>query len=137
MQVIGWRKVTDAVHQLGSRIFLQLWYVGRVSHPDLLGGSQPIAPSSLPINGEIHTPFGKKRVGARAVELEEISRIIDQFRKGAENAKAAGFDGVEIHGANGYLLDQFLRDGSNHRTDRYGGGLQNRVRFRWKSQKRP
>ena len=129
-QVAGWRKVTDAVHQSGSKIFLQLWHVGRVSHPDFLRGGLPVAPSALPVEGDIHTPFGKKKMEIpRALELEEIPGIINQFRRGAVNAKAAGFDGVEIHGANGYLLDQFLRDGSNHRTDQYGGSLHNRARL--------
>ena len=117
-QVAGWKKVTDAVHREGGKIFLQLWHVGRVSHPDFLGGELPVAPSSLPVEGEVHTPLGKKKfVTPRALELSEIPDIIEQFQKGAQNAKAAGFDGVEIHGANGYLLDQFLRDGSNRRTD--------------------
>jgi N-ethylmaleimide reductase len=129
-QVAGWRKVTNAVHQSGSKIFLQLWHVGRVSHSELLRGELPVAPSALPVEGEIHTSLGKKKIEIpRALELEEIPGIINQFRKGAENARAAGFDGVEIHGANGYLLDQFLRDGSNHRTDQYGGPLQNRARL--------
>jgi len=129
-QVDGWRKVTDAVHQAGCKIFLQLWHVGRVSHPDFLGGYLPVAPSALPVEGDIHTPLGKMKIETpRALELEEIPNIIDQFRVGAKNAKAAGFDGVEIHGANGYLLDQFLRDGSNRRTDQYGGSLQNRARL--------
>jgi N-ethylmaleimide reductase len=128
-QVAGWRKVTDAVHRSGGKIFLQLWHVGRVSHPDFLGGHLPVAPSALPIDGDVHTPLGKKKIEMpHALELEEISRIISQYRRGAENAKAAGFDGVEIHGANGYLLDQFLRDGSNHRIDQYGGSLKNRAR---------
>ncbi len=129
-QVKGWKSVTDAVHQAGSKIFLQLWHVGRVSHPDFHGGDVPVAPSALPVEGDIYTPFGKKKIGTpRALGLEEIPDIVNQFRTGAENAKEAGFDGVEIHGANGYLLDQFLRDGSNQRTDRYGGSLQNRARF--------
>jgi N-ethylmaleimide reductase len=129
-QVKGWRKVTDAVHQSGSKIFLQLWHVGRVSHSDFQDGDKPVAPSSLPVEGDIHTQFGKKKIETpRALELEEIPNIVNQFRSGAENAKAAGFDGVEIHGANGYLLDQFLRDGSNHRADQYGGSLQNRARL--------
>ncbi|MCE8424613.1 MAG: alkene reductase [Candidatus Methanoperedens sp.] len=129
-QVAGWKRVTDAVHKAGGKIFLQLWHVGRVSHPDFLGGALPVAPSALPFEGEVHTPQGKKKfVIPRALELDEIPGVIEQFRKGAENAKAAGFDGVEIHGANGYLLDQFLRDGSNKRTDKYGGSLQNRVRL--------
>ncbi len=129
-QVSGWKKVTSAVHQAGGRIFLQLWHVGRVSHPDFLGGELPVAPSALPVDGYTHTPLGKKKiVTPRALDLSEIPGIIEQFRKGAENAKAAGFDGVEIHGANGYLLDQFLRDGSNHRTDAYGGSIRNRARL--------
>jgi N-ethylmaleimide reductase len=129
-QVAGWREVTRAVHQSGSKIFLQLWHVGRVSHSDFLNGELPVAPSALPVEGYIHTPSGKKNIEKpRAFKLDEIPGILDQFRKGAENAKAAGFDGVEIHGANGYLMDQFLRDGSNHRTDQYGGSLQNRARL--------
>jgi N-ethylmaleimide reductase len=129
-QVEGWKRVTDAVHRSGSKIFLQLWHVGRASHPDFLGGELPVAPSALPVDGYIHGPFGKKKIEIpRALELEEVPAIIDQFRRGASNAKKAGFDGVEIHGANGYLLDQFLRDGSNHRTDRYGGSLENRARL--------
>lgn len=130
LQVAGWRKVTEGVHKAGGKIFLQLWHVGRLSHPDFLEGELPVAPSSLPFDGEVHTRQGKKKfVIPRALELDEIPVIIEHFRKGAQNAKAAGFDGVEIHGANGYLLDQFLRDGSNHRTDKYGGSLENRLRF--------
>jgi N-ethylmaleimide reductase len=130
LQVAGWKKVTEAVHKAGGKIFLQLWHVGRVSHPDFLGGELPVAPSALPFEGEVHTPSGKKKfVTPRALKLSEIPDIIEQFRKGAQNAKAAGFDGVEIHGANGYLLDQFLRDSSNRRTDKYGGSLQNRARL--------
>ncbi len=129
-QVAGWRKVTDAVHQSASKIFLQLWHVGRVSHSDFLNGGLPVAPSALPVEGYVHTPLGKKKIETpRAIELEEIPGIVNLFRRGAKNAKAAGFDGVEIHGANGYLLDQFLRDGSNRRTDQYGGSLQNRARL--------
>ncbi len=129
-QVAGWKKVTDAIHRVGGKIFLQLWHVGRISHPDFLGGELPVAPSALPLEGEIHTPHGKKKfVIPGTLEPDEIPGIIEEFRNGAENAKAAGFDGVEIHGANGYLLDQFLRDGSNKRTDKYGGSLQNRARL--------
>jgi N-ethylmaleimide reductase len=129
-QIEGWKMVTTAVHQAGSKIFIQLWHVGRVSHPDFQGGDLPVAPSALPVEGMVHTPLGKKKIETpRALESEEMPKIIEQFRKGAENARAAGFDGVEIHGANGYLLDQFLRDGSNHRTDQYGGSLQNRARL--------
>jgi N-ethylmaleimide reductase len=104
--------------------------VGRVSHPDFHDGALPVAPSALPVDGEAFTSRGKTRiVTPRALETNEIPGIVAQFRKGAENAKAAGFDGVELHGANGYLLDQFLRDSSNHRTDAYGGSLRNRTRL--------
>jgi N-ethylmaleimide reductase len=129
-QVDGWANVTDAVHGAGGKIFLQLWHVGRMSHPDLLGGDQPVAPSALPVDEEIHVPGGKKPVPVpRALEDWEVRNIVRQFRTAAVNAKKAGFDGVEIHGANGYLLDQFLRDGSNHRTDAYGGSTENRARL--------
>jgi N-ethylmaleimide reductase len=129
-QVEGWNKVTNAVHERGGKIFLQLWHVGRMSHPDYLGGDLPLAPSALPVNEEIHTPSGKKIIPLpHALVPDEIPLIIRQFRQGAKNARDAGFDGVEIHGANGYLLDQFLRDGSNRRTDDYGGSLENRIRF--------
>jgi N-ethylmaleimide reductase len=129
-QVVGWRKVTDAVHKAGGRIFAQLWHVGRVSHPDFHGGALPVAPSALPVEGEAFTHNGKvKIVTPRALELNELPGIVAQFRTAAENAKAAGFDGVELHGANGYLLDQFLRDGANRRTDAYGGSVANRAKF--------
>lgn len=129
-QVAGWKKVTDAVHRAGGRIFIQLWHVGRVSHQDFQGGMLPVAPSALPVDGYVHTSGGKKPIPVpRALETEDIPDIVEQFRQGAKNAKAAGFDGVEIHGANGYLLDQFLRSGSNQRTDRYGGSLENRARL--------
>lgn len=129
-QAAGWKKVTDAVHRAGGRIFIQLWHVGRVSHPDLLRGDLPVAPSALPVEGFVHTPGGKKPIPVpRALETYEVPDIVRQFRLAAENAKTAGFDGVEIHGANGYLLDQFLRSGSNKRTDNYGGSLENRVRL--------
>lgn len=130
-QVEGWKEVTRAVHDAGGRIFLQLWHVGRMSHPDYLGGALPVAPSALPVGEVIHTPSGlKKEIPIpRALSTDEIPLIIGQFRNGAVNAKTAGFDGVEIHGANGYLLDQFLRDGSNRRTDIYGGSTENRVRL--------
>jgi N-ethylmaleimide reductase len=129
-QVAGWKKVTDAVHRAGGRIFIQLWHVGRISHPDLLGGDLPVAPSALPVEGFVHTPGGKKPIPVpRVLETDEMPDIVRQFRKAAENAKTAGFDGVEIHGANTYLLDQFLRSGSNKRTDKYGGSLENRVRL--------
>ena len=129
-QVDGWLEVTQAVHEAGGKIFLQLWHVGRMSHPDLLGGELPVAPSALPVDEEIHVPGGKKPIPVpRALEDHEIRDIVRQFRAGAVNAKKAEFDGVEIHGANGYLLDQFLRDGSNHRTDSYGGSREGRARL--------
>lgn len=129
-QVAGWKQLVDAVHRAGGRIYSQLWHVGRVSHPDFHGGALPVAPSAIAAEGEVFTPRGKTRmVTPRALELHELPGIVEQFRRGAENAKAAGFDGVELHGSNGYLLDQFLRDGSNHRTDAYGGSLQNRARL--------
>ncbi|WP_026731708.1 alkene reductase [Fischerella sp. PCC 9605] len=130
-QVAGWRLVTDAVHQQGGRIFLQLWHVGRISHPDLQpDGALPVAPSAITPKGEAATYEGMKPfVTPRALETSEIPGIVEQYRQGAENALAAGFDGVEIHGANGYLIDQFLRDGTNQRTDEYGGSIENRTRF--------
>jgi 2,4-dienoyl-CoA reductase-like NADH-dependent reductase (Old Yellow Enzyme family) len=129
-QVEGWKLTTRAVHDAGGRIFLQLWHVGRVSDPRFLNGAQPVAPSAVAVQGNVSlvrppTPY----VTPRALELGEIPGIIEAFRKGAENAQLAGFDGVELHGANGYLLDQFLQDGSNRRTDEYGGALQNRARL--------
>ncbi|KAF0216860.1 MAG: N-ethylmaleimide [Geobacteraceae bacterium] len=129
-QIAGWKRITDAVHRAGGKIFAQLWHVGRVSHPDFHDGELPVAPSALPVAGEVFTPQGNKRiVTPRALELDEIPGIVEQFCNGAENAKTAGFDGVEIHGANGYLLDQFLRDGSNRRSDAYGGSIRNRARL--------
>ncbi|MBL9145181.1 MAG: alkene reductase [Verrucomicrobiaceae bacterium] len=130
-QVKGWKAVTDAVHAKGGRIFLQIWHGGRACHPLLNGGAQPVAPSALPIVGdEVHTPEGKKPyVTPRELRDDEIPGIIAGFKKAAENAKAAGFDGVEVHGANGYLLDEFLRDGANKRTDPYGGPIENRARL--------
>lgn len=129
-QIAGWKKVTEAVHQNGGKIFAQLWHVGRASHPDFHGGQLPVAPSAITPSGEVFTPSGKKAlVTPRALELHEMPGIVDQFRTAAKNAKTAGFDGVEIHGANGYLLDQFLRDGSNHRTDAYGGSIEKRSRL--------
>jgi len=129
-QIAGWKKVTDAVHRAGGRIFIQLWHVGRVSHADFLGGNLPVAPSALPVEGFVHTPSGKKPIPVpRVLKTDEVPEIVRQFRQAAENARTAGFDGVEIHGANGYLLDQFLRSGSNKRTDKYGGSLENRARL--------
>jgi N-ethylmaleimide reductase len=130
-QVAGWRLVTDAVHEHGGRIFLQLWHVGRISHPSLQPDEAlPVAPSAVKPAGEAMTFSGLQPfVTPRALETDEIPGIIEQYRQGAENALAAGFDGVEIHGANGYLLDQFLRDGTNKRTDKYGGSIENRARL--------
>jgi N-ethylmaleimide reductase len=129
-QVAGWTVITDAVHRAGGKIFLQLWHVGRISHPDFHGGDLPVAPSAIAPQGQTYTYKGlQTMVTPRALELAELPGIVEQFRRGAENAKAAGFDGVEIHGANGYLLDQFLRDGTNKRTDAYGGSVENRARL--------
>jgi N-ethylmaleimide reductase len=129
-QVTAWRQVTDAVHRKGGKIFLQLWHSGRISHPSLLNGELPIAPSAIAAIGTLHGPAGKVTLDTpRALETDEIPQIIEQFRQGAKNARQAGFDGVELHGAFGYLIDQFLQDGSNQRTDHYGGSIQNRVRF--------
>jgi len=130
-QVAGWKLVTEAVHQHGGRIFLQMWHVGRVSHPDFQpNGALPVAPSAIAPKGEVFTFAGAKPyVIPRALETAEIPGVIQQYRQAAQNALAAGFDGVEVHGANGYLLDQFLRDGTNQRTDEYGGAVENRVRL--------
>jgi N-ethylmaleimide reductase len=130
-QVAGWKLVTEAVHHRGGKIFLQLWHVGRISHPYLQpDGALPVAPSAIKPAGQAFTFTGLLDfVTPRALETKEIAGIVNDFAHGARCAKAAGFDGVEIHAANGYLIDQFLRDGSNHRTDEYGGSLENRVRF--------
>jgi len=130
-QVAGWKHVTDAVHKADGRIFLQVWHGGRACHPLLNNGAQPVAPSALPIrNDEVHTPEGKKPyVTPRALADDELPGIVAGFRKAAENALAAGFDGIEVHGANGYLLDEFLRDGSNTRSGPYGGPIENRARL--------
>ena len=129
-QVAGWRNITDAVHQAGGKIMLQLWHVGRVSDPFYLNGELPVAPSAIAPAGHVSLMRPKKPfVTPRALETDEIAGIVEAYRKGAENAKLAGFDGVEIHGANGYLLDQFLQDSSNKRTDNYGGSIENRARL--------
>src|SRR5262245_54957620 len=129
-QVEGWKVVTDAVHKAGGRIFAQLWHVGRVSHPDFHGGELPVGPSAVAAVGEAFTINGRQKLEApRALTLAEIPVVVEQYRRAAEYAKEGGFDGVELHGANGYLLDQFLRDGANRRTDAYGGSLENRTRF--------
>ncbi len=130
-QVNGWKNVTEAVHQRDGRIFLQLWHVGRISHPSLQpNGALPIAPSPIKPDGEAYTYQGLQPfVTPRALRTEEIPEVIDQYWDAAQHALEAGFDGVEIHAANGYLLDQFLRDGSNQRTDAYGGAVTNRARL--------
>ncbi|NND96145.1 MAG: alkene reductase [Pirellulaceae bacterium] len=131
-QVEGWKLVTDAVHSHDTPIFLQLWHTGRASHSDFLNGDLPVAPSAIRHEGDkIHTPSGEKKEHEtpRALETEEIHGIVEDYRKAAENAKRAGFDGIEIHAANGYLIDQFLQSKTNHRTDQYGGTIANRFRF--------
>lgn len=130
-QIEGWRKVTDEVHRRGGRIIVQLWHVGRISHTSLLPpGEVPVAPSAIRANTKTFTPEGFVDVSQpRALAIEEIPGIVEDFRKAARNAIDAGFDGVEVHAANGYLIDQFLRDKTNHRTDDYGGSIENRTRF--------
>lgn len=129
-QVEGWKKVTHKVHGQGGKIYLQLWHVGRASHPDFHAGALPVAPSAIGFSGKSFTFSGPKDVlTPRALELHEIKGIINDFQNSAQLAKDAGFDGVEIHGANGYLPAQFLEDGSNKRTDEYGGNYANRARF--------
>jgi 2,4-dienoyl-CoA reductase-like NADH-dependent reductase (Old Yellow Enzyme family) len=129
-QVEGWKLVTKAVHAAGGRILLQLWHVGRVSDPMFLDGALPVAPSAIAPQGHVSLvrPL-KSFVTPRALALDEIPGVIAAYRQGAENAQAAGFDGVEVHGANGYLLDQFLQDSTNQRTDEYGGAIENRARL--------
>lgn len=122
--------MTKAVHAAGGRIFLQLWHVGRISDPLYLNGELPVAPSAIAAEGHVSLVRPKRPyVTPRALDTEEIADIVEAYRQGAERAKAAGFDGVEIHGANGYLLDQFLQDSTNKRTDRYGGSIENRARL--------
>ncbi|WP_085315070.1 alkene reductase [Derxia lacustris] len=130
-QVAGWRLATDAVHAAGGRIFLQLWHVGRISHTEFQpGGALPVAPSAVKAEGKVYTSKGFEDMPEpRALDLDEIPGIVESFRAAALNAIAAGFDGVEVHAANGYLLDQFLRDGANRRSDGYGGGIANRARL--------
>lgn len=126
----GWRPVTKAVHDAGGRIFLQLWHMGRVSHPDFLGGALPVGPSAIAAQGQSHTAEGNKDyVVPRALATDELPGITADYVAAAERAIAAGFDGVELHAANGYLLDQFIRDGSNQRDDEYGGSITSRWRF--------
>ncbi|APA87201.1 alkene reductase [Paraburkholderia sprentiae WSM5005] len=130
-QIAGWRKVTEAVHAKGARIFAQLWHVGRVSHVDVQpGGAAPVAPSAIRAATKTFVNNGFADVSPpRALELDELPGIVGDFRRAAANAMAAGFDGVEIHGANGYLLEQFIKDGANQRTDAYGGSVENRARL--------
>jgi len=130
-QVDSWLRVTDAVHSAGGRIFIQLQHCGRISHPSLQpDNAMPVAPSALRPEGQVYTYTGLHNFETpRALETSEIPKIVEQFKRAAELAKHAGFDGVEVHGANGYVIDQFLRDGSNRRTDEYGGSVQNRMRL--------
>lgn len=128
--VEGWAKVTDAVHARGGKIAVQLWHTGRISHSSMRGGQRPVAPSALAAEGKLFTYDGLKSFETpRSLEVDEIRAIIHDFAHAARKARAAGFDAVELHAGNGYLIDQFLRDGSNHRTDAYGGSAENRARF--------
>jgi 2,4-dienoyl-CoA reductase-like NADH-dependent reductase (Old Yellow Enzyme family) len=128
-QVAGWKRVTAAVHEAGGRIVAQLWHMGRLVHPDL-GGQQPVSASATAAPGDAHVYDGKKpNVEARPLRVDEVPALLDDYARAAENALAAGFDGVQLHAANGYLIDQFLRDNSNFRTDRYGGSIENRIRL--------
>ena len=129
-QVAGWKPVVEAVHKAGGRIVCQLWHMGRIVHPDFLGGAAPVSSSATTAPGKAHTYAGKQPYAqARPLELAEIPRLLEDYQRAADHARAAGFDGVQIHAANGYLIDQFLRDGSNHRTDAYGGSVAGRVRL--------
>jgi N-ethylmaleimide reductase len=127
----AWKPVVDAVHEKQGVIFLQLWHCGRASHSSFLHGKLPVAPSAIKLNGDyVHTPTGKQPYEVpRALETAEISRVVSDYQQAAERAKKAGFDGVEIHGANGYLIDEFLQSKTNHRTDQYGGSIENRFQF--------
>lgn len=129
-QIEGWKKTTDSVHKAGGKIFMQIWHAGRAAHPLLNDGKEAVSASAIAIDDETQTPEGKKPYTVpHELSKEEIANIVQDFRKAAANAIAAGFDGVEVHGANGYLIDQFLRDSANQRSDEYGGSLENRVRF--------
>ncbi len=129
-QIEGWKKITKNVHEKEGKIFLQLWHVGRISHSSFLGGNLPVSASALRPAGQVYTFEGMKDYETpRALEVQEIGAIVKEYAQAAKNAIKAGFDGVEIHSANGYLLDQFLRDGTNRREDEYGGNIQNRSRF--------
>jgi N-ethylmaleimide reductase len=129
-QIAGWRRVTDAVHSAGGRIYCQIWHCGRVAHPDMRGGAPPVGPSPIAATGDFFLPSGRVELPVpRPVSLGEIPGIIADFAQATRNAREAGFDGVELHGANGYLQDQFLQDGSNQRTDQYGDTAENRARL--------
>jgi N-ethylmaleimide reductase len=129
-QIAGWKSVTDTVHAAGGRMFAQIWHVGRVSHESLLNGGTPVAPSAIPAKSKTYTASGfADLTPPRALTLDEIPGVVGEYADAAANALKAGFDGVEIHGANGYLIDQFLKDGANQRQDAYGGSVENRVRF--------
>jgi N-ethylmaleimide reductase len=129
-QIEAWKLTTDAVHAKGGRIYMQIWHAGRAAHPDINGGARTVSSSATAIEGEIHTPAGKvPNAVPHALTVEEIPAIVTAFATAAKSAIAAGFDGVEVHGANGYLIDQFLRDGCNQRSDAYGGSIENRARF--------
>ncbi|WP_298525279.1 alkene reductase [uncultured Christiangramia sp.] len=129
-QVEGWKKVTEAVHKDGGKIFIQLWHVGRISHPKFHNGDKPLAPSAINPNADVYTPDGQeKTVDPKAMSLQEIQETVQEFKSAAQNAKDAGFDGVEIHSSNGYLIHQFFNKNSNQRTDEYGGSIPNRARF--------
>ncbi|PIK15203.1 alkene reductase [Halobacteriovorax sp. JY17] len=129
-QIEGWKKITKAVHAEGGKIFMQLWHVGRISHSSFLNGELPVAPSAIKANGHVSLvrPITEYET-PRALETSEVKEIVEAYKVGAKNAKEAGFDGVEIHAANGYLIDQFLQDSTNHREDTYGGSLENRARL--------
>ena len=129
-QVAGWQRITDAVHQAGGRIYCQLWHCGRVAHPDMRDGDLPVGPSSIAATGDFFLPRGRVDLPVpRELRIEELPGIVADFSRATRNARAAGFDGVELHGANGYLQDQFLQGGSNQRTDAYGGSAENRARL--------
>ncbi|WFL78168.1 alkene reductase [Altererythrobacter arenosus] len=129
-QTEGWKLTTEAVHEAGGKIVLQLWHMGRLVHPDFLGGEPPVSASATKAPDHAHTPNGRKpHEPARGLDKDEIPRVVEDYRRAAENAKKAGFDGVQLHGANGYLVDQFLRDSTNLRDDEYGGSPENRTRF--------
>ncbi len=129
-QVEGWKAVTKAVHEAGGRIVLQMWHMGRIVHPDFLDGEAPVSASATTAPGHAHTPTGRQdHQQARELSVDDIARVVEDYRKAAMNAKEAGFDGVQLHGANGYLVDQFLRSSTNLRTDEYGGSIENRTRF--------